>query len=109
VRITVAADAVVHAFEREQLVLERLEGLHDRLELEVSAFLVGPEGGRDDAVGREDEDDALAAAGGRLGGAERGETAEQRQRGGRQAEAAEEFATMLEGHGLSGRKEWRRW
>ena len=83
VRIAVAADAVVDALEREQLVLERLEGLHDRLEPEVRAFLVGPESRRDDAIGREDEDDALATAGGRLGGAERGESAEERQRGGR--------------------------
>ena len=109
VGIAVAADTIVHALEREQLVLERLEGLHDRLELEVSAFLVGPEGRRDDAVGREDEDHALAAAGGRFGGAEGGEAAEERERGGRKAEAAEEFAAVLEGHGLNGRKGRRRW
>ena len=108
VRVAVAADAVVHALEREQPVLERLEGLHDRLEPEVRAFLVGPEGRRDDAVGREDEDDALAAAGGGLGGAERGQSAEERERGGRKTEAAEEFAAMLERHGLSG-LEGRRW
>jgi hypothetical protein len=101
VRIAVATDAVVHALEREQLVLEGLEGLHDGLELEVRAFLVGPEGRRDDAVGREDEDDALAAAADGLGGAERGEPAEERQGGGREAEAAEEIPAVLERHGLS--------
>jgi len=104
VRIAVAAHAVVHALEREQLILERLERLHDRLELEGRAFLVGPEGGRDDAVGREDKDDALATASHWLSGAERSEAAQERQGSGRKAEAAEEIPAMLERHDLSGWK-----
>ena len=64
VAVAIAAHAVVHALEHEQLIAERLQRLEDRLEGKVGAALVRPIMFRDGAVGAEHHDQPLARASG---------------------------------------------
>src|SRR5262245_58773378 len=63
VGVAVAADAVADAVQRQQAVLERLEGAETFLECHVGEVAGGvrPEGRRHDAVGAEHDDEPLLA------------------------------------------------
>ena len=98
VAVAIAAHFVGETLEGQQAVAVGRERAQDFLQLKVAADLVGPEGGRDGAVGREDDDEPLTWAGG-CGEGETRQAGDEGQHGGGQTGLAEKFAAEERGHG----------
>ena len=92
VPVAVAADPVAQSFENEHLVPVGSQRLQDGFELELGARGFRPELIGHGAVGSEDEDDARGRRFAR-GSLKRGQSAQERQDRGREAQVSEEAAT----------------
>jgi hypothetical protein len=97
VTVAVAADAVGEALQQEHALLVVLEGFQDGLELSQFTRLVRPEVRREGAVWREHDDEALPG-GGVLCPVEAGQTGDEGEGRGREAEVAEKSAAGSHDH-----------
>ena len=90
VGVAVAADLVADAVEREELVLERLKRLEDRLEGELVPLLGRPEVVGNHAVGAEHHDQPLLS-GGLIGEPQARQVEQERKRPRANAQVSDEF------------------
>jgi hypothetical protein len=57
--VTVTMNPVADSIQDQRLIFKRLQRLETRLQLEVAADLIGPKRAGNDAIGAEDDDEAL--------------------------------------------------